>query len=54
MYDESPREGRWVHQIVDANGERVVETDAGYYPPKQDDAELIVRAVNLLDDRDDP
>lgn len=35
-----------VWNIVDANGNRVIETDSGFYPPKSEDAELIVDAVN--------
>lgn len=32
--------------IVDAEGERVVETDSGCYPPDLETAQLIVDAVN--------
>lgn len=32
--------------IVDANGEEVIVTDCGYYPPNRATAELIVAAVN--------
>lgn len=35
--------------IVDAAGHRVVETDAGVYPPARVVADFIVRAVNAHD-----
>lgn len=36
--------------IKDANGERVVETDTGVYPPNLRTALLIVKAVNDYED----
>lgn len=45
-YDDHGNTIQVPYQIVDANGERVVETDTGVYPPTAEDAELIVRAVN--------
>ena len=32
--------------VVDANGQTVIETDAGYYPPDVETAEMLVKAVN--------
>ncbi len=34
--------------IVDANGNAVVETDCGYYPPDIETAEFIVNCVNAV------
>lgn len=36
--------------ILDANGNRVVETDSGYYPPNIATAEFIVKCVNAHKD----
>lgn len=33
--------------VKDANGDRVVETDSGYYPPKLADAYIIAAAPTL-------
>jgi len=38
--------GEVVYGIDDCNGNRVVTTDCGYYPPKKDVAEYIVATVN--------
>jgi hypothetical protein len=35
--------------IQGANGEDIVKTDGGYYPPGPEDAKLIVRAVNAFE-----
>ena len=43
LYSEDLSE---VWGIVDADGNSVIETDAGFYGPKAEDAEVIVRLVN--------
>jgi len=35
--------------IYAANGERIVETDSGYYPPRINDANLIAAAPELYE-----
>ena len=35
-----------VDEIVDADGNTIIETDGGYYHPKKDEAEFIVESVN--------
>lgn len=37
-----------IEGIWDANGDQVVVTDSGYYPPTIDDARLIAAAPDLL------
>ena len=38
-----------VQGIYAANGDRIVETDSGVYPPESNDAAYIVRCVNAHD-----
>jgi hypothetical protein len=44
VLDEKGKKIVW--GIVDCNGDKVVETDSGYYSPDADIAEYIVKCVN--------
>jgi len=47
--EEKWGEGGEVWGIAGPDHKHVVETDMGHYPPRRDDAILIVRAVNAFD-----
>jgi hypothetical protein len=42
--DVESDDGRWVEGIMAANGNQIVETDSGYYPPRRMDADFIAAA----------
>jgi len=39
-----------VDGIVDANGDKVIETDSGVYPPSEHDAQFIVHSLKDIED----